>query len=86
MCKVRVNVPEGTSVGLRPPLLPYEGDHTTSNHILSITRYFNFTSFASPHFQHDVITPSHLHIEQAMNPRVRYLTPPFTLPLNPRTN
>ena len=30
VCKIKVTVPEGTNVGLRPPLLPYEASHSTA--------------------------------------------------------
>ena len=30
VCRVKVSVPEGTSVGLRTPLLPFEASHTTA--------------------------------------------------------
>jgi hypothetical protein len=30
-CTIKVTVPEGTSVGLRSPLLPYEASHSTAS-------------------------------------------------------
>ena len=29
ICKIKITAPEGTSVGLRSPLLPFEASHTT---------------------------------------------------------